>query len=187
MIPLYHPTEAQTVLGLPCAQNALALPTWEYAFKVHPPRRILEIGCGTGAFTYALKQVVGPDVTVTAWDITKAPTEGFEKRFALHPYFHHADAMSAYERERISVLLGNEGTSYVLCDGGNKLEEFKTFAPMLKPGDVIAVHDYMVDRRYWGWVEIDLKSAMPVADKMGLELFLYHELSCAAWLAFKKV
>lgn len=187
MIPLYNPDGPQTVLGLPCAQNVLALPTWEYAFGLHPPKRILEIGSGTGAFTYALKQVAGPDVGVWSWDVTKAPTQGLEKRFKEHPFFYNEDALGETALALIHTILDQPGTCYVLCDGPNKLKEFQTFAPMLKPGDIIGAHDFMLDEKYWGWTEIRLHQTEPLAREIGLEIWMLEVFGCAGWLVYKKL
>jgi cephalosporin hydroxylase len=32
-----------------------------------------------------------------------------------------------------------------ICDGGNKAEEYRTYAPLIRPGDIMIVHDYTVE------------------------------------------
>jgi len=70
------------------------------------------------------------------------------------------------------AALVKEGQTLILCDGGNKVGEFLTFAPLLKVGDVIMAHDYAPDSafydervrgQYWEWLEItdaDIESAL---------------------------
>ena len=54
--------------------------------------------------------------------------------------------------------------TFIFADGGNKIQEFNTYAPLLKSGDCIAVHD-------WG-VEINFESIQGVASDNG---FVFDE------------
>lgn len=51
--------------------------------------------------------------------------------------------------------------TYIFCDGGNKLRELDMYAPLLKKGDKIAVHD-------WG-MEIFDHQVKPIMEKNNLE------------------
>jgi len=63
----------------------------------------------------------------------------------------------------VSDFIRRDGTTVVLCDGGNKIREFNTLSSFLKEGDFILAHDYAVDRelfereinrQVWNWCEI---------------------------------
>lgn len=47
--------------------------------------------------------------------------------------------------ERISAVIRNGRRVLLLCDGGNKLREFDLYAPSLKPGDIIMLHDWALN------------------------------------------
>jgi len=47
--------------------------------------------------------------------------------------------------EEIKSLIDNNKKVFLFCDNGNKPDEFKTFAPLLKKGDLIFVHDYGIE------------------------------------------
>lgn len=50
----------------------------------------------------------------------------------------------AFEQHTIVEVMSHfrQGVALVYCDGGNKPKEVQTFAPLLRPGDLIAAHDY---------------------------------------------
>lgn len=57
--------------------------------------------------------------------------------------------------ERVRQLVADtSGTAIVYCDGGNKPKEILTYAPLMRPGDLIAAHDY--------GTEISLRDVVPL-------------------------
>jgi len=52
-----------------------------------------------------------------------------------------ADCFDATTVSHIAGFLADR-QGFIFCDGGNKTRELRHFTPMLKPGDVIAVHDW---------------------------------------------
>jgi len=49
---------------------------------------------------------------------------------------------NVFQTDKIKQLILAPGRVMLLCDGGNKPKEIRTFAPFLKQGDVIMGHDY---------------------------------------------
>lgn len=188
MIPLYNPQGPQYVLGMPCAQNRLALPTWSYAFEMHRPARIIEIGSGTGGFTIGLAIASRSYKTcVFSIDQTEAPSEEFKTlAIDLEIRFIKADILSEGTTEFIGNLTELPGTTYVLCDGGDKLRELETFSKFLKPGDVIGAHDYFTTHEFWTWTEIQESDARVVAKENNLERWMADVFAAAAWLVYRK-
>ena len=54
--------------------------------------------------------------------------------------FHQLDVFSD-EAKKIVSDKAKAGTIFLFCDGGKKPQEFKTYAPIIRKGDFIFVHD----------------------------------------------
>ncbi len=190
IIPPYCTDGSSTApMGLPMCQNRLAIPTWSYALEIYPPARIIEIGTYAGGFTIALAlhaRLIS--ARVVTYDRMVAPREDLATLGSfLGVEFRMGDVWAA-ERE-IAALVASPGVTYVLCDGGDKPRELATFARYLKPGDVIAAHDYHVEgsnNQWWGWGEIRLEDGAGPATAHDLEPFLQEHFDTAAWLAYRK-
>lgn len=178
------------------SQNRLAAPTWSYAMEVYPPDRIIEIGTGDGGLTTCLglhAKMIG--AKVISYD-RKRPNEiiepiarglGVDFRLRLDIWAHQAEVAS---------LIASPGRVFLLCDGGDKKREFATFAKFLKPGDLVASHDYDaiheanrdIDQlsRYWPWSEIQQKDVADTVASEALEPFLQEHFDYAGWLVYRK-
>jgi hypothetical protein len=164
--------------SLPMQQNILAPFALDRLVKIIKPARIIEIGTATGGFSILLNFAANEFVTYDIKDIRFAPGL-FD---VLKIDFRMKDCFE-YESE-IVALVQKPGTTLLLCDGGNKPKEFRTFAPHLKQGDVIAAHDYSPgDRRIWQWSEITEDVITP---ELGLETFFFDTMKQAAWLCCRK-
>ena len=177
--------------GLQMCQNRLAVPTWSYAMERLPPSQIVEIGSGTGGFTTALgvhAYHLGAKIVSYERDVVNASELS---RFLGITFRDQVDAWTCVDE--ITELIQRPGRSYVLCDGGDKPREFATFAAFLKPGDVIAAHDYVANEalpwglRPWPWSEIRQTDAAPAVERHGLSPWLQEAFDMAGWLVFKKV
>jgi len=191
MLPLFNTDGNSTCpLGFPMCQNRMAVPTWSYAMEVHPPARIVELGTYNGGFTIAIGvHAYQIGAKVVSYERSVAP----DQRFAalgkfLGISFRHSIDIWACEPE-IANLVAGPGISYVLCDGGNKARELMTFAAYLKPGDVIAAHDYAGQDgmgTWWPWGEVTTADGQAAAAAHGLEPFMQDHFDVAGWLAYKK-
>jgi hypothetical protein len=187
VIPSYNAVGPTCPLGFPMQQNRLAVPTWSYAMECHPPARIVEIGTYNGGFTVALgvhAQQIG--ARVVTYDVASAPHERLAPiaKF-LGIEFRTADVWTI--EAEIGQLIAGSGVSFVLCDGGNKRREMFTFARYLKPGDVIAAHDYVSPgSAWWGWSEIGAVDGAAAAASNDLEPWLQEHFDTAGWLVYRK-
>ena len=98
----------------------------------------------------------------------------------------------AYETE-IGNFIQQDGLTLVLCDGGNKVKEFSTFASYLKKGDIIMVHDYgesieqykrdIVDKNIWkmGWKSSDGSEIHQDCIDNNLESFMQDSFLASVW------
>lgn len=95
------------------------------------------------------------------------------------------DSLSSKGINLIESRIKLPGTSLVLCDGGNKVQEFLTFSPFLKPGDVIAAHDFG-GREAWPWVEITIDQVSEVLKKENISRFMNDVFQDSGWLVCRK-
>lgn len=194
LFPLWdHGSPASAPFGLSMCQNRIAIPTWSFAMERVPPKRIIELGTYSGGFITALAvHAAQIGARVITYDRAK-PDERLEKlaRF-LGVEFRTCDLYAAATELEIAALIALPGTSYVLCDGGDKPRELSTYAAYCKPGDVIAAHDYVTelgpvgDDVYWPCSEITAADCADAAAKHKLEPFHQEHFDLAAWIAFRK-
>jgi hypothetical protein len=59
-----------------------------------------------------------------------------------HAEFRFADAWAPLTILDVAMWLQNKRPAFIYCDGGDKPKELHLYAPVARPGDVIAVHDY---------------------------------------------
>ncbi len=124
-------------------------------------RGILEIGTGNGALTVLLGcwgRRLG--IPVATYDIDmgrSAPVRPVLS--ALGVSIHEEDCFSEESRKRIAGFLSDHAPVYLLCDGGDKPREMRTFGPLLSPGSLLSGHD-------WG-LEITEKDITPLLETHG--------------------
>lgn len=196
VIPYYNLTGPGALsLGMPMSQNRMAVPTWSYAFELHPPARIIELGTAGGGFITALAvHAYNIGVRVVTYDLAP-PDERFKPLGDfLRIEYRTGDMWKMTDEIATNIRL--PGTTYVLCDGGNKPHELEAFAPFLKHGDVIAAHDYDAvheldpavphNDRPWQWSEIRKSQGDRVADKNSLVPWLQTFFDHAGWLCYRR-
>lgn len=188
--PLWNRTAPPgTPMGFGASQNRIAIPVWSYAFEVVPPKRVIELGSHSGGFITALA-VHAHNIGATCYgcDHCFLPNNDYALLAAVLGvrWFSNFDLKDPHNIEIIKTLINEPGTTYVLCDNGNKVDEFNTFAPSLKPGDIIGGHDYKVDESYWGWGEITPEHVSASVTACGLEPFQQDAFDLAAWLVYRK-
>lgn len=189
MIPLYNMDGSPAKpMGFPMCQNRISPAVWGYAMEMYPPKQIVEIGTLNGAFTTALAfHSWLSKCKVYSFDLCVCPNEDWKALSAfLGIEFIRKDVFDNVDT--VKSLVQRPGTSYLLCDGGNKRREFNLFAPFIKPGDVIAAHDYCCGdpEEWWPWQEIQLKDVQETVTSLGLVPFMQDYLDTAGWLAFKR-
>lgn len=197
LLPLYSLTGmASRPFGMYAAQNRLAIPTWSYAMEMHPPARIIELGTYSGGFITALAlhaRFIG--AKVITYDRSPADVAIVPIGRDLGVDFRVADIWQS--EEEIAQLITGPGVTYLLCDGGDKPRELRTFARYLKPGDVIASHDYNAMEGsgveiiegvlpWWPWSEMPKAVGEEVMAANNLEPFYQDHFDMAGWLAFRK-
>lgn len=155
--------------------------------------RVVELGTFNGAMALYLRRVCRRDAHVVTFDIDPSflmlPTDsGVDARWGN--YFEE------YTQVDIRRLVSDtRGRVLLLCDGGYKQDEFRMFAPMMKPGDVIMVHDYAETLGEYeeitgkiGWFDVAdscWDGISEVVESCGLRRHpMYDELKSVLWGAF---
>lgn len=104
----------------------------------------------------------------------------FDKNYTLLP-------------EYVNYIQSFPSPVLILCDGGNKKEEYKAFSRILRKGDLLMAHDFSYNQEtfelssIWGWKEIDEND---IINSMRDNIFYYYEMSVfsqIAWVCTKKL
>ena len=95
------------------------------------------------------------------------------------------------ELDEIKDYIKREGKTIVLCDGGNKINEFNILSKLLKSGDVIMAHDYCTNEevfnadfynKIWNWLEIKDSDISEAVKKNKLKPFMQDEFDKVVWV-----
>jgi hypothetical protein len=163
------------------------------------PKRILEIGTAFGGFTLLLRDLLDEnnlsDCNIRSYDV-------IDKHY-LHSYIENGvdidiriEDIFNYEynslvNTNISQYIQGEGVTIVLCDGGNKKDEFKTLSKYLKKGDIIMAHDYSPNQEYfdeyikdkiWNWLEIQDSDINESCVENNLVSYMGDEFKQVVWV-----
>jgi len=110
---------------------------------------VIEIGSASGNLARWLSMLAinhGPDYQVHSFDVVEvADNSGHFANFHVGDVFDFSRSSGA--RTQVIDLIDSARRPLLLCDGGNKIREVNTFAPLLPPGGIVAVHDFALTRR----------------------------------------
>jgi len=179
-------TRPHKFLGLQMAQNSFALIALNLVLTRLQPARIIEIGTRCGGLTAFLG-------IYTRQNQLKYVTYDVADKFLNDPALLkflgvEFRQQNCFEHEEdIVEMIRGEGPTLILCDGGNKPKEFRTFSQYMKPGDVICAHDYHPDNEH---PCVEWKPIAEIQDKdiegLDLEPFCYEQMKKAAWVCKRK-
>lgn len=158
-----YTTANQTFGGVRIQQTWTALFVLEKILREYSPGMIIELGTGYGALTGFFSMF--------------APTYSFDnlnrvtKKWPRVKY-HICDIFDEIQQYKIEQLIKTTGVKvFMFCDNGNKPREFAAFSPLLKPGDMIFVHDYGLEIK-----DTDIDSVVKKLDLKPIEQKLCDEL-----------
>jgi len=143
---LYDPTKT-TYMGVPMLQLWVDLVLWEKFLNEHPVKYLFEIGTYKGGMSLFLAaQCLQRGIVFGTTDITRQPEleSRLSQRLDLPRYFYEGDVFDLKKNNFLPKLLerGDCHPMLLYCDGGDKISEMRTFAPKLKPGDFVVMHDW---------------------------------------------
>ncbi len=178
--------------GIPAAQHPNAIESFDKLARSYPNiKTIIEIGTLFGGFSLFLgKYSEFGEAKVITYDIKKP-----EKSEEIKKYcdLRIKDCFSEGGKEIIDLINLSE-RSLILCDGGNKINEFNFFGKYLKEGDIIMAHDYWHSQEYvtergwekaWGR-EIEYKHIKETCEKFNLTPILRDDMERSYWACFIK-
>lgn len=192
-IPAFEHHPNSRFLGFPMSQNRYAVPAWSYFFEQVRANQLVEIGTSVGGFTCLLGVVaknLGATLhTLDIHDNLDLEAAAWFRRLSIG--FFTEDCFGEVGTALLRDTINRTGISVLLCDGGDKIKEFRTFAPLLKVGDYIAAHDWHdygenCVGEDWPWQEIQTSDVADVIEQQSLTQ-VYEELfRRSGWKVWKK-
>lgn len=173
------------------------------------PTKIVEIGTSYGGLTLLLRDILDNNnlqsTPIVTYDILDKNTsllkqiiqEGANIDYRIENIFNHNyDALLEEKIFEIKEHFMQPGPTIVLCDGGNKINEFNLLSDFLRTGDIIMAHDYSPNREYWekninnkiwNWLEIQDSDIKLAVERNKLEPYLQEEFYPVVWACRRKV
>jgi hypothetical protein len=189
--------------GLATEQNPNIIYPFNKLIANIKPSIIIEIGTFYGGLTLILQSLLHNntlyDSKIFTYDVNK-PTYLLEYINSYNNIISHTKNLftnnydnfsNENNKEEITSLIGSDGTTLVLCDGGCKKCEFNILSPYLKSDDIIMAHDYCPNKDYfennmkgkqWNWCEIEDNDIVT----NNLIKFMYEDFLSVGWLCMKK-
>lgn len=182
--------------GWTAQQNPHAFEAFYKLLSTVRPKQILEIGTALGGFTcyldYINKELQNKTklISYDIYDRENYPEmrdQGIDQR--VENIF--APNYSGLLVTSVEEFIKKDGTTLVLCDGGNKIREFNILAQYLKVGDIIMAHDYAFDRnvfleevyyKLWNWHEISNSDIMTACETYNLRPYMQDTFDKAVWV-----
>jgi len=166
--------------------------------KTIKPKQILEIGTASGGLTLMLRDVLNElnlnDSIIRTYDIEQRHYLSYPKGKDIEVIIKNAfnsEYTELIELDEINSFINREGATVVLCDGGNKINEFKMLSDLLKSGDVIMAHDYCANEdvfndefkgKIWDWLEIKDTDIELSVKKNKLKPFMHEDFKRVVWV-----
>jgi hypothetical protein len=153
-----------TFLGGVSDQPFTAFFVWEKFFGQFRTtlKRFIEFGCDKGnTSVYFLLWCLNIGATYIGYDKrAKSVYKNSEVKKLIKLHTHMRLGNGYKKGPEIKKILQLPGQSVIFTDCVDKPWEFKTFAPMLKKGDILAIHDW--DRAIFDdWVKDTLQAIKP--------------------------
>jgi len=158
------------------------------------PERILEIGTGHGGLIVALHDIlkeIKQPCSIRTYDINEYPWYKDIRNLGVDI----RGVSFSEEIDNIQSLIQSSGITLVLCDGGDKINEFQLLSNMIKLGDYIMCHDYSKTWEYfksnmenvvWNWCEIEDRHIQGSIDSNNLIKIMEDDFQAIAWGCFQK-
>jgi len=194
--------DALNYKGLIAQQHQGVLEVFPSFLEQQRPRRILEIGTADGGFTLFLKDSLDrcglTDCILRSYDISERGSYAILRSCGIEVRVENvfvSDPQDLSPLDGVRSFIGEDGVTVVLCDGGNKPQEFAILSDFLKPGDFILAHDYVRSRqvfeesfrgRIWDWCEVEEKDLEEASRRNGLADYLPELFAGVVWACKRK-
>lgn len=177
------------------SQNKYAVSAFDFLLKSTKPNTIIEFGTARGGLTclFGFWGIIN-NATVHTYNSNDECI--YVEEFKKLGIKNNIKDLSLQEtRDEIVNIIKNNGKTFIFCDALKPIE-FAYFAPFLKNGDVITIHDYIEDKnifnqffkgKIWDWHEVKYTDIKDAVEKNNLRPYLYNEMCKAAIGSFIKV
>lgn len=186
--------------GLYAQQHQDAYKSFYSLIRNVSPSRILEIGTAKGGLTQFLKLCLDDlklESRIRSYDVKNRKQYKDMRDMGIDVRVENIfnENFSSCDQGVIQYIQ-QLGTTIVLCDGGNKIEEFKLLSKYIKSGDIILAHDYAESNELfdlkiktirWNWCEITNDDILESANINGLEHYMKDEFENVVWTCRRKV
>jgi hypothetical protein len=176
------------------SQNKYAVLALDLLLKNMMPNTIIEFGTARGGLTCLLGfwGLINNSIVHTYNSNDEYMyVEEFEK---LNIKNNIKDLLLQETKDEIIDIIKNGGKTLIFCDALKPIE-FAYYAPYLKSGDVITIHDYIENEeifneyfldKIWNWHEVKYTDIKETVEKNNLKPYLYNEMSQAVIGSFIK-
>ena len=184
--------------SIPIQQHAEIKTPFYELLKTIKPKQILEIGTASGGLTLMLRDTLNElglnDSIIRTYDIEQRHYLSYNKGKDIEVIIKNvfnSEYTELIELDEINSFINREGATVVLCDGGNKINEFKMLSGLLKSGDVIMAHDYCANEdtfnadfknKIWNWLEIQDSDIKEAVEKNKLKPFMATDFANVVWV-----
>lgn len=185
--------------GLSIQQNNKVVFAFDKLIKETRPAQIIEIGTAAGGLTLMVRDLldfngsqstdlITYDINEPGHLISKVKEKNLNIVVRYENIFNNDYTLK--DEESVKNMIQQKGRTIVLCDGGNKKEEFKTLSNYLKTGDIIMAHDYAFDEtdykenihnKIWYWHEIQNSDISESCEKNNLFDFMSEDFNKVVW------
>ena len=167
------------------------------------PSRVLEIGTAGGGFILFIREALDflglHETSIKSFDIQEQSHYTILRQSKIEiniVNLFDSTYSSLLSPSIIEPYIQKEGTTLVLCDGGNKITEFNSISPLIKKGDFIMTHDYIDTKdnfekyfynKIWNWCEIEEKDIASISRKCSLQPYNQDAFTKVVWACRKKI
>lgn len=171
---------------------------YDFIYEVKP-KRFLEIGTALGGLTCFIKDscnILNIDCDVLTFDIIAK--EWYSDLIKMNIDVRIENIFNAdYSKVSHEVInfIKKDGTTIILCDGGNKISEFNLLSKFLKIDDFILAHDYAendeifnekIYGKIWNWCEIKYSDIQNSVKDNNLKPYNQNIFEDIAWTCWQK-
>jgi hypothetical protein len=155
------------------------------------PKNIVEIGTASGGLTHFLSDTCPYSKIIT---LETKDFHNYKFKENVKSIIHDSNSKELIENV-LTPFIHNEGTTIVFCDGGDKVIDFINYAPLIKKGDYICVHDYCKNweifkneyfKKIWNYCRLIESDISGICDEYGL-IDVYDDLQKGMWRVKMKV
>lgn len=185
-------------------QHSEAFGVFEKLIDQTKPARIIEIGTSHGGLILFIRNYLDKtglqNTKIRTFDINRFPSHARllqENNLEIvYDNIFSIDYGKLEKPELIVDFLSDSGTNIVICDGGNKINEFNILSDYLHNGDIIMAHDYAENIDYfkqhimnqrWAWLEIQDFNIEAACLKNNLTDFMKEDFNKVVWVCKQKL